>query len=287
ETLAQQRVEAAKANPSEETIQAAKEAVGAVKNETKKRQWTEELQKLEASLQDQQPNEEAMSVEALLAKKAIERAEKHPANALLKHAYQKVAAVPLDDPHLSMLQEALARVQAQYDAREANNGKSSQALVRAKALVKALEQSYSSVLLNQAQKAVNALPDGEDKALLQARIDQAVRAQESARVQAQIENAAKAVAQAETFRTKSALDRAEELVKGLPDGQTKQALQARLNALRSAQDPAVAKAVEAIQLAKRYPSVNVFYKRAVDAIQQVQDEEKREALMNELNANSQ
>ncbi|WP_244319450.1 hypothetical protein [Geobacillus subterraneus] len=283
EILAQQRVEEAKTNPNKETIQAAKEAVGVIQDETKKQQWMNELQQVETSLQDRESNEEAMSVEALLAKKAIERAERYPANALLTYAYQKVAAVPLADPHLPMLQEALARVQAQYDAREANNGNSSQALTRANALVKALEKAYSSALLSQAQKAVNALSDGENKDLLQARIDQAVRAQEAARVQAQMENAAKAVAQAEALRTKSMVERAEELVKALPDGQVKQALQARLSALRSAQDPAVAKAVEAIQLAKRYPTVGVFYKRAVDAIQQVQDVEKRKELTDLLN----
>lgn len=284
--VAQQLVNEALQNPTPENIDKAKQSVEKIKDATLKNQLQNQLKTIEDQLNgsDDDNSYGQMNQEAYLALKAIERAEKYTTFSMVKYAYQKFFAVPDGDPAKEMLRNRLEQLQTKYDATSSTT-QQSQAYKTAEAKVKALEIAYSPTLLHLAQDAVNVLPDGDDKDILQARIDNVVSAVQNSANSKKLKEAQDAVANAEKIKTDYYINKATELVSQLPDGQDKQSLQQRLDALKqtlSQDEINYQKALDAVKLANKY-KIDYYKKKALEAINLVQDETKKQELLQMLN----
>lgn len=287
--VAEQLVMESSKNPTLENIEKAKYSVERVKDESLKTQWQNQLKVMENLLNDSYdiPDGTMMSKEAYLALKAIERAEKYTVSAMVKYAYKKFNEVPENDFYKEILRKRLQQLQNKYDD-ILNHQQQSYKLRRAILQVKVLENGYSPTLLRLAQEAVSALPDGDDKDILQARIDNVVSAVQNSANAKKVKEAEDAVANAEKYKTDYYINRATELVSQLPDGQDKQALQQRLDALKQTpleDEIAYQKALDAVKLANKY-KISYYYKKAMEAINLVKDENKKQELLQLLQSSN-
>lgn len=90
--------------------------------------------------------------------------------------------------------------------------------------------------IGNAQAAVDALPDGEAKDALQARLDALRQALEQEQFDKLLREAERKVELAERYKREPYISNAQQAVDALPDGDAKDALQARLDALRPNHD---------------------------------------------------
>jgi minor extracellular protease Epr len=103
-------------------------------------------------------------------------------------------------------------------------------LQKATKAVELAEQLPVQYLVNDAQNKINQLPNGTDKTQLQQKLDHV-----KARIlSAQIKEADRAVQYAEKFKTSWYVNFAESYVSVLPNGDSKSALQARLDKVKAA-----------------------------------------------------
>lgn len=189
---------------------------------------------------------------------AVEKAEKTIALTDINEAQSLIDVLKPSDAKTA-LQERLDAVKDIYNARS-----------NAEKAVKNAEDSPSMTNINVAQVKVTALPDDTDgfEAGLQARLD-AVLAGLFADAEAKVVKAENNVTQTNINTAQAAVDK-------LPDGDVKNGLQARIDALqvKLADDSVYDDALKAVEYAEKYPSL-VNINGAQSKVNLVKDSDER------------
>ncbi|MBG9694171.1 hypothetical protein ABD91_25905 [Lysinibacillus sphaericus] len=155
------------------------------------------------------------------ATKAVEKAEGSKSTVDINDAQMKVIALK-DSPAKQALQDRLDVLKATIDVEKA--------LGEAVKAVEKAESTKTDEDINAAQEKVTVLPDDEAKQALQDRLN-AIKADLD--TEKALDEATKAVDQAETTKADTDINKAQEKVTALPEGEAKQVLQDRIEKIKA------------------------------------------------------
>ncbi|MEG3072474.1 MAG: Ig-like domain-containing protein [Candidatus Syntrophopropionicum ammoniitolerans] len=163
-----------------------------------------------------------------------------------------------------------------------------EAVAKATAAVEAAEASVLQEDVDAAQALVTALTDGDAKDELQARIDAVQAAIDAAALEAAIAEATTAVEVAEASLLQEDVDAAQVLIDALTDGDAKDELQARIDAVQAAIDAAaleaaIAEATTAVEVAEA-SLLQDDVDTAMALVEALEDGEAKDALVARLDA---
>ncbi|MFS0815336.1 S-layer homology domain-containing protein [Lysinibacillus sp. 1P01SD] len=236
-------VEKAEATRSQNDIDYAQGLVTALKPSTAKTALQDRLDALRKSIEEEKENDEALAK----ATKAVEKAE----------ATRLISDIDYAQDLVTALKPSTAKnaLQARLDALRKSVGEDNDALSKATKAVEKAETTRLDSDIDYAQGLVTALKPSAEKNALQARLD-ALRQSidEEKENNEALAKATKAVEKAESTRLDEDIEYAQGLVTALKPSTAKDALQARLDALRQSikeeNDEALAKATKAVEKAE-------------------------------------
>lgn len=282
-------------NPS--TVSRAEEAVNKLIDMPKKQELIDRLEAVKDLIASKQAQEQLAN-----AIKAVEKAEQYKREPYISNAFDLVNALPDSDIKTQLLDRLNALLQQIEDERKAQEDAKKEEQLRklieeATKKVEQAEKYKRDPYLKNAYDAVNALPDGEAKDALKARLD-AIKAElenkeppkdpDQLELEKKIADATKKVELAEQYKRDPYIKNAEDAVNELPEGAVKDALKARLDALKRAlEDEALEKLY---QEAERKVGYAEKYKRepyisdAYNVVNALPDGERKDALKTRLDA---
>ncbi|MFF2532385.1 hypothetical protein ACFVS2_26085 [Brevibacillus sp. NPDC058079] len=159
------------------------------------------------------------------ATRKVEQAEQYKRDPYIADA-QKLIDQLKDGQDKQALQERLDKVKS-----EAQNKDQQEKLAEATKRVEQAEQYKRDPYVSNAQKLIDTLPEGKEKAQLQSRLDIIKNEIANKEYKAKLLEATKKVEQAEQHKRDPYITDAQRMVSNLPDGSDKDALQSRLNAI--------------------------------------------------------
>ncbi|MFY0516238.1 hypothetical protein ACOMCU_00210 [Lysinibacillus sp. UGB7] len=206
-------VEKAEGSKSTVDINDAQMKVTALKDSPAKQALQDRLDVLKATIDAEKALDEAV--------KAVEKAESTKTDEDINAAQEKVTALPESEAKQE-LQDRLDKLTG--DQTDAN------ALAEATNAVEKAEDSKATEDVNDAQTKVTALKDSPEKDVLQDRLDTIKAGLDAEQA---LDEATKAVDQAETTKADTDINKAQEKVTALPEGEEKQALQDRIDKIKA------------------------------------------------------
>lgn len=293
------KVELAEKYKREPYIGNAYEAVNKLPDGDLKQELLDRLQaildELERLLREQEQQKQQEQLNKLIeeAIKKVELAEKFKREPYLQNAFDAVNALPEGE----IKQELLNRLQAILDElerlrqekeRQEQEKQLNKLIEEARKKVELAERNKREPYLQNAYDAVNALPECEEKEALKSRLDAIQKELERMELDKLIAEATKKVELAEKMRKEAYIRQAEEAVNKLPECEEKDALKARLDALkRMLEDEALEKlfqeAEKKVEQAEKYQR-EPYISNAYEAVYQLPDGERKAALEARLDA---
>jgi hypothetical protein len=275
---AQAKVKMAESNPTQSTVNTAKEALSKVFNSPQKVMLQERLNSVELKLSD-----DILAKKISAATQKVVQAEQYKRDPYISNARTAVDELPAgaDKDALTIRINALSQPteptptpSAEYKAAETK--------------VKQAEMYKRDPYLTNARNAVDALPAGADKDALIARINALSQPTEPTPTpSAEYKAAETKVKQAEMYKRDPYLTNARNAVDALPGGADKDALIARLDELSKPvevdQTPLIEKAENAIGQYEKY-RLSYYQKKAQEAVDVLKDGDIKTSLQIRIDA---
>jgi plastocyanin len=177
--------------------------------------------RLDALREELNPSQSSAENKAL---KAVEKAEKYRSNAHIRKAQGLVDELP-EGTEKDELQERLDKLKVE-------TGKGKSTLLEAEEAVEKAEKYGSNAHIRRAQRAINELPESNEKVKLQERLDSLKSSGTTSPSESQHEEALEAIEKAEKYKSNAHIRKAQEAINKLPASEEKLNLQKRLDALK-------------------------------------------------------
>lgn len=205
------------------SVDSAKALVNALPVSTSKNALTTRLDTVQTEI------DAVKAVQALqIVKDAVTLAESTHKQLDYNNALEVLNTLP-NSADKDAIKSRLDEVKSQMD----KEARAIQALENANKQVETAQQFKTNYNVEKAQQAIDVLPNGADKTALQARLDEVKRQMAEESYQEQLAKATAKVGQAEQYKRDPYLTDAKNLMSALRDGADKQALQVRLNAIKT------------------------------------------------------
>ncbi|WPS85349.1 hypothetical protein SMD22_01595 (plasmid) [Brevibacillus halotolerans] len=230
------KVKAAETSLTDSSVVRAQEAIDKLIDSPQKQALIDRLEKVKEKIAEQN-NSNALAN----AKKKVVSAEQYKRDPYIANAYKAVNALP-DSTDKDALITRLDKIVAdnkggkEDNDKEAEKAEKEKQLADASKLVERAEMLKRDPYISNAQVAVDSLPNSPEKQALQDRLQAIKDGLEADVLKKLIDSVTKKVETAEKYKRDPYITNAYDALKSLPDGDVKQALQDRLDAITGSND---------------------------------------------------